>query len=276
MPSERPPSRLFDVCGVHRVGWPRAVPVVVLTLSLALPCFTQATTDVLEATIQEQKAIAQEAADSQHRVDESFAATRQLLEDYRLQVRELENLRQYNDHVATMTERQAESIGSLEAELDAVQVTEHDILPLMTGMIDALARFLELDVPFLIAERRDRVQDLRDMIDSPDISLGEKYRRVLEAYQIETEYGRTVEAYRGTRPIGDQERTVDFLRLGRVALLYRSLGGTDTGFWDKSDRAWRPLPEGYRGALEKGLRVAQKQSAPELLRVPVSAPEVLR
>lgn len=265
------PSRR-TIASVRAVG--RGFSPAILALGVLLSGLGQAS-DTLDAAVEEQKEIARDAAQSQGRVDEASAATRQLLEEYKRSVRELDSLRRYNDHVARMTERQDASIRSLETQLAAVQVTERDIVPLMSRMVETLERFIALDAPFLAAERRERVAGLQDLADSPDISLGEKYRRVLEAYQIETDYGRTVEAYRGEQPLGGEERTVDFLRVGRVALLYRSLDGADTGFWDKEERSWKLLPETYHASLEKGLRVAQKQSAPELLRIPVPAPEAL-
>ncbi len=229
--------------------------------------------DSLEAIIDVQSHIERDAALSQDRVDDAYESKRQLLEEYRTTVRELESLRGYNGQLARMSERQDASIHTLGTQLDEAQVTRRDIIPLITRMVVTLERFIELDAPFLVSERQGRVEDLNGMIDNPNLSIGEKYRRVLDAYQIEMDYGRTVGAYRGTLPLGNGERTVDFLRVGRVSLLYRTLDGSGAGFWDKVARSWRPLPDGYRSSLQKGLRVAQKQTAPDLLRVPVPAPE---
>ena len=38
-------------------------------------------------------------------------------------------------------------------------------------------------------ERRQRAANLKNLLDQPDVSVAEKYRRVMEAYQVETEYG---------------------------------------------------------------------------------------
>jgi len=229
--------------------------------------------DPLAATIDVQSQIERDAARSQDRVDEAYETKRQLLEEYRTTVRELESLGRYNDQLARMIKRQDASIHALGSQLDEALVTRRDIIPLLVRMVATLKRFIELDAPFLVSERQGRVEDLYEMIDSPKLSIGEKYRRVLEAYQIEMDYGRTVAAYRGTLPLGNGERTVDFLRVGRVSLLYRSLDGAEAGFWDEVARSWRSLPDDYRTSLQKGLRVAQKQTAPDLLRVPVPAPE---
>ncbi|MCI0507478.1 MAG: DUF3450 domain-containing protein, partial [Gammaproteobacteria bacterium] len=106
-----------------------------------------------------------------------------------------------------------------------------------------------------------------------DVATSEKYRRIMEAYQVEMEYGRTIEAYRDTLESNGEKRTVDFLRMGRVALFYQSLDEKETGMWDKSEHKWITLASDYRLAVSKGLGIARKQAAPDLLIVPVTVPE---
>jgi hypothetical protein len=95
----------------------------------------------------------------------------------------------------------------------------------------------------------------------------------MEAYQIENEYGRTIEAYRSTLERGDREVTVDFLRVGRIALVYQTLDEADAGAWDQETRSWVPLDSSYRSAIRQGLRIARKQAAPDLIRLPLPPPE---
>ena len=104
-----------------------------------------------------------------------------------------------------------------------------------------------------------------------DVSVSEKYRRIVEAYQIEIEYGRTIEAYQGK--VGD--KTVDFLRAGRVALLYQTLDGKETGYWDADAKKW-VQDNDYEDAIEAGLKVAKKQAAPDFIVVPVHAPKEVK
>ncbi|MGQ0591205.1 MAG: DUF3450 domain-containing protein, partial [Gammaproteobacteria bacterium] len=152
-------------------------------------------------------------------------------------------------------------------------VTQRDILPLMLRMLEVVVQFVTLDTPFLEQERTKRLDDLKAMKDRSDTTLAEKYRRLMEAYQIETEYGRTIEAYRGDLESGDKSRAVDFLRFGRVGLYYLTLDRREAGYWDNGARAWVVLPGEYRIDIERGLRIARKQAAPDLLKVPVPAPE---
>ena len=113
-------------------------------------------------------------------------------------------------------------------------------------------------------------------MDRADVTNAEKYRRILEAFQIENEYGRTIEAYRGSLDRGGESLPVDFLRVGRVALVYQTLDASELGAWDQAAGQWQPLDRSYRGALRKGLRIARKQAAPDLLRLPVAAAEDVR
>jgi hypothetical protein len=147
------------------------------------------------------------------------------------------------------------------------------VTPLMLAMVDAIETFVDRDVPFLLDERRDRVGRLRELMDRADVTNAEKYRRIMEAYQIENDFGRTIEAYRGSLEGGAETRTVNFLRIGRVTLLYQTLDGTEVGAWNKDNAAWEVLDGSYRPAVRQGLRIARKQAAPDLLRLPVPAAE---
>jgi hypothetical protein len=65
---------------------------------------------------------------------------------------------------------------------------------------------------------------------------------------------------------------VDFLRAGRVALLYRTLDGGETGYWDAAAGKW-VADDHYDEAITEGLKIAKKQAAPDFITVPVSAPK---
>ncbi len=108
-------------------------------------------------------------------------------------------------------------------------------------------------------------------MDRADVTVSEKYRRILEAYQIEMEYGRTLDNYEMKLGEGDAASLVDVVRLGRVALLYRRPDGKDAGYWDKAEKKWVSDP-GIQKDVDHALRVAKKQGAPDLLWVPLPAP----
>ena len=232
--------------------------------------------DPLKASIEQQSASDQAASRSQQRIDQISDETRVLLQEYRQANRELDSLRDYDDHLERMVQAQSQTIAMLDTELEEVQVTHRGIIPLMARMLETLEQFVELDIPFLLDERQARVRQLQDLLDRPEASVAEKYRRIMEAYQVETDYGRSIESYRGTLHDHGSERTVDFLRVGRIALLYRSLDGSQAGAWNPATQTWEALSTDYLAPLKQGFRVAKKQAAPELLMIPVQAPEVLQ
>lgn len=212
------------------------------------------------------------AANSQEKIDALVDETQSLLTEWRAVTEQLEHLRAYNAQLEGLVESQEREMASLEDQIDRVTLVQREVLPLMNRMVDALETFVELDVPFLAEERRLRVEQLREMMGRADVSVSEKYRRVLEAYQIENEYGRTIEAYRGSVETDGRARTVDFLRVGRVALVYQTLDGSDQYVWNRENGSWERLPDRYRRSIREGLRIARKQAPPSLLTLPVAAP----
>ena len=251
------------------------------TLALACACLMIPFTplqaaDPLQGSIRLQTEVGRDAAQSQQQVDQLFDQKQRLLEEYRQINSELRSLQQYDNHLQKMISAQEQKILSLQQQMDEIDVTHREVIPLMVRMVETLEQFIELDMPFLLDERRQRTANLKNLLDQPDVSVAEKYRRVMEAYQVETEYGRTMEAYPGRLQQDGQEKTVDFLRVGRVGLIYRSLDGRDMGVWNPSGRSWQPLAEDYRRPLSQGFRMARKQMTPDLLKLPVPAPETLQ
>lgn len=214
------------------------------------------------------------ARKSQVKVDRLADETRDLLSDYKTVMKQVDGLVVYNNRLQRQIESQLQRIGNIEDSIEQVTVVQRQMTPLVIRMIDGLEQFIELDVPFNKEERMQRVAFLRSNLDRADVSVAEKFRQVLEAYNIELQYGRGIQTYRDTIDVGGAPRDVDFLRIGRVALVYQSTDGAVSGAWDKSSSSWVDLPAGeYNAAIRKGIRIANKQATIELLNMPVSAPE---
>ena len=127
-------------------------------------------------------------------------------------------------------------------------------------------------MPFLIEESTARFDNLKNIMGRADVTISEKYRLILEAYQIELDYGQTLEAYEGRLGTGPDARTVEFVKLGRVSLMYQTLDGGETGYWDHQQQTW-VVDESYAEAVANALRVARREGAADLLTVPVPAPQ---
>ena len=226
----------------------------------------------LEQLIETQSDAVTEAIRSQDTIDALADETQRMLSTYRNTIRQTESLRVYVEQLDRLLDSQQKEAVSLETQLQEIEITQRDIVPLLVRMLDNLVQFVALDIPFLPEERQERLNRLRITFDRSDLTVTEKYRSIMEAYQIETDYGRTIEAYRGAVSIDGQERTVDFLRVGRLALLYQSLDGQEVGHWNQNTQEWEPLPGSYGSAVQRGLQIAAKQSVPNLLLLPVPAP----
>jgi hypothetical protein len=225
----------------------------------------------LDDVLQEQVATDQAAAAAQKSIDQLKDETQDMAVKYREALDVAAGMDKYSDQLAVQLESQNKQLGEMKRQLAEIEVTQRDILPLMERMIDTLARFVELDVPFLIEERQKRVATLKQLLARADVSTSEKYRRILEAYQIEMEYGRTLDAYTGKLGTDGSSRTVQFIRMGRIALLYQTLDGDETGYWDASQKTW-VVDAGYARDVKRALSVAKKEGAPDLVMVPVPAP----
>lgn len=248
---------------------------VLRTLAFAVLLFfssaiaAQSLNTVLAADIRKNQA--NEA--SQERIDNIVSATDKLASDYRQSETESDGLEIYTQLLQTQVDDQVRQMTQFEDSMKKVDVIERQIVPQMKKMIDALEDFVGLDVPFLQEERRNRVSRLNRLLADAEVSTAQKFRSVVEAYQIEAEYGRTIEKYSDS--ISDDSGTfeVDVLRIGRIGLYWQNADASITRGWDNVSRSWVDLGNEYRSAVRNGLKIADDQKAPELLLLPVSAPE---
>lgn len=207
---------------------------------------------------------------SQLKVDAISSQIQSKLQQFKSVNKEIDGLNVYNQQMSKQVDNQLKELAQLAESMEQVSLIERQISPLMARMIDTLESFVSLDVPFLPEERSERIAGLKSMLERADIAVSEKFRRVLEAYQVEVEYGRTIEAYTGLLTVEGTEKDVDFLRIGRVSFVYQTRDGSQLGLWNQAQKQWETLPSEYRLNINKGLRIARKQLAPDLIIVPVA------
>ncbi|MDF1643956.1 MAG: DUF3450 domain-containing protein [Pseudomonadales bacterium] len=268
------PSVLRTIAPVFRRC---ATRYLLLFLLLPLSTLEVIASDLQQATEQARSNI-HAGASSQKKIDLIEEATQQLFSQYKNKLQQLESLNAYNRQLDQLVEQQRIEETRLAGELQRVVETQRKILPLIERMTFALEQFVALDIPFLPKERSERIKELKSLIQRPDISTAEKFRRVMEAYQIENEYGRTLEAYQGILLTEEQtKRTVNFLKIGRVILMYQTLNGEQTTLWNQETRTWQPLDASQFNTAEvkHAFQVARRQASPDLLMLPVPAPEQL-
>jgi hypothetical protein len=211
------------------------------------------------------------AQQSQERINNIVEGTRSLEDDYRAINKEIDGLKVYNRLMAAQTNGQAAVLEDIALSMDQVDVINRQIFPMMERMIDGLEQSVALDVPFLMEERTKRIDTLKDTMERSDVSVAEKFRKVMEAYQIENEYGTSSETYTQSITKDGVTRSYNMLRVGRIGLYYQSDDAKITGRWDNEIRDWVE-DNSARTEIRKGIRIAKQLIAPELIVIPVSAP----
>ena len=220
------------------------------------------------------RAAIQETEQSQERIDQLDSRTQALLSDYRANLKQLEQLNRYNASQQRQVAAQRREMESLKRDIDSIAGLQRSVQPLMEDMVDALGQVVEADIPFLPDERRQRVERLRAIMDDPSQTAAQRYRLVVEAYQIENEYGRTIESYRGDIEVdGRLYENVDFLRIGRVTLLFKTDDGSVLKRYDTGSGQWVDLDRSFLPHVRTGMRIAREQLPPDLMFIPVTAPQ---
>ena len=222
----------------------------------------------VDATVQANQA----ARAAQTRIDALDDQTRAMLERYRAALWQAQQLKVYAEQVEPLLATQDAERASLQQQAKELAESSRDITPLLLRMLDGLDKFVALDLPFLQTERRERVASLKRLMTDPATPAAEKYRRILEAYRIEGDYGRGFGAERIELDDKGSKKVVDVLRVGRTALYSLTLDGREAAYWDASAKAWKPLSSSYRSALREGLKIARETAAPVVVTLPVPAP----
>ena len=227
----------------------------------------------IEKSADEAALMQQQGATSQAIILNSQSTTQQLLAEFQTLNKELDQLKINQAHLQQTQTQQSLSMLSLKKQLNAVETTEKSIIPHLLSMIDWLDAFIAQDLPFHTQERQQRINYLKSSIVDPNTNLPERYRRVLEAYQIESEYGYTVEAYPQTITLTNTALHVKLLRIGRIGLYFQSEDGQHSGYWDHKQSIWHNASADpaidIADEIKQGLLIAQKQRPHSLLSLPV-------
>lgn len=225
--------------------------------------------DLLTESINISKGSFESSDLTQKEINQLDETTRILLAEYQSTTKEYETLKLYNDQVQKIINSQLAEIEDIILQIDELDETNQMIVPLMIKMINGLEDFISLDLPFLMKERVNRINNLRTTMDRGDISTSEKFRLITEAYKTELEYGRTIETYRDTINIDGVDTSADFLRIGRIALTYLTTDGSKGGYYDLNEKTFLKSSGSIKRATEDGLKIASKQAPPALIQIPI-------
>ena len=213
-----------------------------------------------------------ESESSQDKVDNLSDEKDSLLAEWKVVVKQVEGLRIYNAQKRAQIKAQEDRLLVLENQTKEIDTTKRLIPGVMTNIALRLERDIKDNAPFLIDVRLGRVNQVLDILVDPTVTESERVRQVLEAVNIEREYGRTIETYEDAIVLDGEEKVVNILRIGRLALLYQLKDQSEAGVWDNELKEWVKV-EGYRIPIRDGIRMANKTAPLDLLSLPIKFKE---
>ena len=213
---------------------------------------------------------------SQTKIDSMDDDTSLIINEFKTVSKQIEGLRVYNAQMRKQIERQEERLKEIDKTMKEAQVMQRQIPPFTRRMLAGIEKSIELDMPFHLAERKERIAFANAAIDNPTVSPAEGLRQVLETFNVEMEYGRKLDNYKDTIEIEGQQREVNVLRVGRLALVYQSSDESLTGAWDNNTDEWVPLDNSYRNPTRKGLKIANRLATVDMLELPIQNPEAVK
>ena len=223
---------------------------------------------LMEKAIQIEASSSNDAAGRQSYIDNIDTQIIMLIGDIQFLSQQLDLTNIYNRQLQELISSQEAEIVSINDQMIELDKTNRGILPKLEEMVNTLSSIIDNDTPFLLSERKSRIEELQNILVQSNISTSEKFRRVFEAYQIENEYGRTIESYRDEIVFDSETYNVEIFRLGRVGLYARTSDGRNTAMYSRKEGKWI-RKKGIDNELVVALKIAKKELPPSLLKLPV-------
>jgi hypothetical protein len=209
------------------------------------------------------------SATSQAKIDSTESATNKLVNEFKVVSKQVEGLKLYNAQKRIQIQAQLDLMDKYDEQLVQVVIMQRQIPPLAQRMLEGLEKYVNLDTPFHIEERRQRLDLVRASLSNPKVTASEQVRQILEAYNIEGEYGRKLDAYDETIVIDGQEMVVNILRVGRLGMFFQTKDERKTGYYDNETGTWETLSGSYRVQVRDGIRMAQKLAPMDIMMLPI-------
>ncbi len=206
------------------------------------------------------------SAQSQNKIDGTERQTDKIVNEWKAVSKQVEGLKLYNEQKRIQIKAQLDLMDKLDEQLVQVVVMQRQIPPLAQRMLESLESFIVLDTPFRVEERQNRIDLVRASLAKPKVTASEQVRQVLEAYNIEAEYGRKIDTYESA--LGDGT-VVNILVIGRIGMFYQTKDEQSSGRWNNETNSWDDLPGSYRKPIRDGIRMAKKLAPTDMLLMPV-------
>ncbi len=263
------------VCGVHMVKVNRkedmskySIAKHLLLAGAAALIFSVPAQAQLENALRTAKNSTAASAASQDRVAGLDDEADSMVREFRAVLQQKDNIRLFVDQQDIYLESQNAEITSLNRQLGTVEAIKQGMAPMMLRMTAAIEDSIEADIPFLLEERRARIKRLKQVMANPNVSPAEQYRQVLNAFKIEVSYGQGLDSYEGGHPTRAGMK-VNFLRYGRVALVYMTKDESEIAYYDRITKSWEPVNGNRALEIRQAIRVAKGEAAPKLVMAPL-------
>nr|WP_320115813.1 DUF3450 domain-containing protein [uncultured Desulfuromonas sp.] len=201
---------------------------------------------------------------------------RQWSDEERTLLAEIDQLTRREDTLRQQVARIDQHLAQKHAQIDAQTRRAEETEKLRKGLqnwFQTSAQELEQRIagsqPFLPEERRKRLEDLNTVLLADDVAVHEQFRRLMEVFEVEAQYGYTSDVYRDKITIDQQQREVDMLRLGRLSLFFTTLDGQQGGVFDPLEKRFVYLPDAMVADLNQARQQINGQSTEALTLLPV-------
>ena len=223
-------------------------------------------TERIERPVREAIAVRREV---QQEAERWQAEREQLMARYEALEQDNSRLQSQQESLRQSTSDARERIAVKQKQLADIERISADIVPLIDRLIRSVQADIEEGLPFLMQERRSRVERLTQLAADPEVSVSEKFRRAMEALMVEAEYTNTIEVSQENISFGGQTMLVNILRMGRLALFYQTLDQQECGWFNVATVNWERLPRSYSAAIQSAVAIGAKRQPVEILSLPI-------
>jgi FtsZ-binding cell division protein ZapB len=244
------------------IGW----FLLILFLSTGSVSIAEQVTDKIKKPVEDSIAIRQKT----QKDIEKWSEKKSMLEtEYDALVENNKRLAMEREHLTKELEAMQERIADLENQIEAMEKISEKLTPFLYGVYEKMVDSVDQRLPFLQKERSGRLANLKTTLDDPQIVLGEKFRKVMEALFIEAEFGNTVEVNQEKIFLDDEDVLVNVLRLGRISLLFETLDQTTSGYYDLDESQWRILPHSANRDIRIAMEIGSKRRPADVVTLPL-------
>lgn len=226
----------------------------------------------LDQALQVARQSTQEGARTQEQINDISDQVSNLERQFIALREQIEGQRVFVEQQRVFLQSQENELASLNAQLERVGTIERDLAPMLLEMFVRLQDFVEQDLPFLIEARRNRLADIEEVLGDAQVSPAEKYRLILNAYEIESAAGRSLRSYSEEVMRDGAPEEARVLQVGRVALIRRFPDGA-MEIQTKDNPEWRAVPGSFSASVQRAIRIADEVTTPEVFSVPLPGPE---